>query len=168
MVSSLIRAIRTLFLQALRERSSPRETGLSVAVGAFCACTPFIGFHVLMALGLATVFRLNRLWAALGSRASPLVLLPFIAFSEVQLAHRLRRGCWVPISPREVLAHGHELLLDWGLGTPIVGGAFAVVLGGLAYAFSRARLARVTPNTPGEPHRPSSGSRPSAPPTPSP
>jgi uncharacterized protein (DUF2062 family) len=150
MLSRLIRGFRTLLARALGEHATPTKTGLSVAVGAFCACTPFVGFHIWMALGLATVLRLNRLWAAVGSRASPAPLLALIAFAEIQLSHRLRTGDWVPLTPGGVAAHGRQLLLDWMLGTPLIGGLFAVVLGTLAYVLARRRQASVTPRTPGE------------------
>ena len=68
----------------------PREVAWSVAVGVFCGCSPFIGLHMWMALGLATALRLNRLWAFVGSRVSSSILVAWIAFSEVELAHRLR------------------------------------------------------------------------------
>jgi uncharacterized protein (DUF2062 family) len=141
MLTRLFRGLRGLFLLALRERATPRETGLSVAVGAFSSSTPFVGFHIWMALGLATVLRLNRLWAALGSRASPPPVLALLAFSQVQLAHRLRTGHWVPLAVHEILAHSRELFLDWLLGTPLVGGAYAAALGLLAYVVARRRAA---------------------------
>ncbi|HLK37152.1 MAG TPA: DUF2062 domain-containing protein, partial [Polyangiaceae bacterium] len=61
---------RALWERALRERSSPPEVGLSVGVGVFAACTPLLGAHAWIALGLATLLRLNRVWAFLASRVS--------------------------------------------------------------------------------------------------
>jgi uncharacterized protein (DUF2062 family) len=169
MLANLIRATRILLRRALQERSTPRQTGLSVAVGAFSACTPFLGLHIWIALGLATLFRLNRLWAAVGSKTAPVAgVLPLIVFAEVQLAHRLRTGAWLPLAPRAVLAQGTQLLLDWLLGTPIVGGAYAALIGVVAYAIARRRQARFKPSTPGEPLPASSESPPSAPPSPTP
>lgn len=153
MLTRLIRGARALFERALRERATPVQTGLSIAVGVFCAFTPFLGFHIWMALGLATLFRLNRLWAALGSRATTIPpMFPLGVFAEVQLSHRLRTGEWVPLNLHGIVAHRSELLLDWLLGTPIVAGTAAVALGTTAYALARRRLRRpeaaLTPRTP--------------------
>lgn len=65
---------RELWERAKREHSTPREVGWSVGVGLFCGCTPFLGLHMWIALGLASPFRLNRLWAFLGSRVSSNVI----------------------------------------------------------------------------------------------
>jgi uncharacterized protein len=138
-----------------------------VAVGVLSGCTPLLGLHMWIALGIASLVRLNRLWAFVGSRVSTNVFFVWIAFSEIELAHRLRTGAWLPLEPREAIDHGRELLEDWLLGTPLVGIPLATVLGLLAYAASRRwRARRLTRRTPDEPRPPSSGSRPSAPPAP--
>jgi uncharacterized protein (DUF2062 family) len=157
---------RDLWRRAKREHSTPREVGWSVAIGVFCGCSPFIGLHMWMALGLATALRLNRLWAFLGSRVSVSVLLAWIAFSEIQLAHRLRTGEWMPLKPADVLDHGWQLFGDWLLGAAFVGGVLAALLGGLAYGLARRWRPEVTPHTLEERLPPSSGSPPSAPPAP--
>lgn len=136
-----------LWEQAKNEHSSPREIGWAVAIGVFSGCTPFVGLHMWIALALATLFRLNRLWSFLGSRISFTPLLAAIAFCEIESAHRLRTGSWVPLAPHEALNHGRELLSDWLLGTGIVGAAFASVVGVAAYfaacLWRRARTAPV-------------------------
>jgi uncharacterized protein (DUF2062 family) len=137
---------------------------LAVGVGVFCSSTPFLGFHIWMALALATALRLNRLWAAVGSRASPPPILALLAFSQVQIAHRLRTGAWVPLAVHDVLAHSGELILDWLLGTPLVGGAYAVALGAVAYFVAR-RRAELTPPAPDAAPLATSECQPSGPPT---
>jgi uncharacterized protein (DUF2062 family) len=154
---------RSLWRAALREHASPREVGWSVGIGVFCGCTPFIGFHMWMALGLTTIFRLNRLWSFVGSRVSTGVMLYVIAFSEVAVGHRLRSGAPLNIAWRSVLDHGRELFGDWLIGSLIVGTALGAVLGLVAYALRARQFSR---RTPGGPRPPSSESPPSAPPAP--
>lgn len=122
-----------LWEQAKNEHSTPREIGWAVAVGVFSGCTPFVGFHMWIALALATLFRLNRLWSFLGSRISFSPLLAGIAFCEIESAHRLRTGSWAPLALGDAVEHGRELLDDWLLGTGIVGVACAVTMGVAAY-----------------------------------
>jgi uncharacterized protein len=164
-LTRLWQRIRDLWVRAKREHSTPREVGWSVAIGVFCGCTPFLGLHMWFALGLATIFRLNRLWAFIGSRVSTSVLFAWIAFSEIEVACRLRTGAWMPLSPADILDRGWRLIGDWLMGTVIVGSALAALLGALAYAAARCG-APVTLNTPEGPLRPSSECRPSAPPAP--
>jgi uncharacterized protein (DUF2062 family) len=167
-MSTLHRKIRELWDRARREHSTPREIGWSVGVGAFVACTPLLGLHLWVALALATVFRLNRLWTVVGSRLSSTPILLATTFCEIEAAHRVRTGRWAPIVWHEALAHGRELLGDWIAGAAVVGGLIAACAGFLAYAVARrlqtARPAR--PHTPGRLPRPSSGSPPSKPPQP--
>ncbi len=162
-ISRLAARARGLWERAKRERSSPAELGFSVAVGVFSACTPFLFLHMWIALGLATVFRLNRLWAFVASRLSIMPVFALITFSEIECAYRLRTGAWVPLVPREAIARGRELVIDWALGTVIVGGALVVLAGVVAYAMARRWQRPSTTHTPAAPHPPPSGSPPSAP-----
>jgi uncharacterized protein len=156
---------RELWQRAWNEHCTPREVGWSVALGVFVGCTPLLGLHMWIALALATLFRVNRVWAFLGSRVSSNVVFAWIAFAEIELAHRLRLGAWAPLLPREALVHGRQLLLDWFLGSAFVGAALAGALGALAYAATRRRqrAGGLTQHTPDEPRRPISESPPSTP-----
>jgi uncharacterized protein (DUF2062 family) len=156
---------RAVWDWARREHATPREIGWSVGIGVFCGCTPFYGLHMWMALGITTLFRLNRLWAFIGSRVSTNVVLYAIVFSEIELGHRLRSGAWVRMAPREVFDHARQLLGDWLIGSAIVGTGLGALLGLVAYvvatrAVSRRRLGQSPART--------SGSPPSAPPAPTP
>ncbi len=151
---------RAVFRAALREHATPREVGWSVGIGVFCGCTPFIGLHMWLALGLTTLLRLNRLWSFVGSRVSTSVMAYAIAFAEIDLGHHLRTGAWVNLAWRDVLAHGRELLGDWCLGSVLVGTGLGVILGLVSYRLRARALSR---RTPGEPRPPSSESPPSAP-----
>jgi uncharacterized protein (DUF2062 family) len=175
-------------VRAKNEHSAPPEVGVAVGMGVFVGFTPFLGLHMWIALALATVFRLNRLWAFLGSRASFLPLYMWVSFCEIQLGHRLRVREWADLHPSEVLVHGKQLFTDWLLGAALVGTALGLLAGLTAYACAR-RWANdpapgapspgvplagprgpdqdVTPRRPGGPLPPSSESRPSAPPDPS-
>lgn len=129
---------------AKSERASPREIGWAVFWGVFAGCTPAVGFHGPLALGVATLVRKNRLWAWIGSRISNMVILPFIAIAEIQVAHLVRTGAMVSITREDALAQARELLVDWLLGTIPVGGALGAIFGLAAWAWA-ARRARQAP-----------------------
>jgi uncharacterized protein (DUF2062 family) len=152
---TLAERARDLWRRALLEHATPRELGFSVAVGVFVGCTPFVGFHAALALACATLLRVNRLWALLGSRVSFFVTLPWIVLAEVQVAHRLRTGAWAALSIRDAVDHAREWLVDWWLGAAPVGALLAVLFGALAYGVATLRRRRPSPAPP-----PSSESRP--------
>jgi uncharacterized protein len=160
---------RDLWARAKREHSTPREVGWSVAVGVFCGCSPFVGLHMWIALALATALRLNRLWAVVGSRVSMSVFLPWIAFSEIEIGHRLRAGAWMALTPDQVRAHvldqGWRLFGDWLLGSVFFGATLAALLGACAFRAAH-RWQRVKLRKLEAPLLPPSGSRPSTPPAP--
>jgi uncharacterized protein (DUF2062 family) len=166
-----LRICARLWESARSERSSPREIGWSIALGVFSGCTPFVGVHLGIALALATLLRLNRLWAALGSRISFAPVFACIAFCEIETGHRVHTGGWVPLSPHEAVARGKELVGDWLLGAVVLGGSLALVCGLAAYLWARrceaAPAQRVprspTGRTPFAPRLRSSGSPPSTP-----
>jgi uncharacterized protein (DUF2062 family) len=134
-----IAKLRQLWHLAKNERATPREIGWAVAVGVFVGCTPAIGIHGGIAVASATILKLNRLWAFIGSRTSAFFILPLITYAEVEIAHHLRTGAWVTLDRKHVIDQAKELLLDWFIGTVPVGGALAATLGFVAYALARRR-----------------------------
>lgn len=138
-IRKLVEQLRTLYRAAKSERASPVQIGWAVGVGVFAGCTPAIGFHGALAIAMATMFRLNRLFAFLGSRVSAFFIMPWIIMAEVEVAHRIRTGAWVAIDRKTAVERAAELLVDWLLGTIPVGGTLAVVLGTLAYVIARSR-----------------------------
>lgn len=145
--------LRELWRRAKSERATPRQIAWAVAVGVFTGCTPAVGFHGWLAVGVATLLRLNRLFAFIGSRVSNFLIIPWITLAELQVGHRLRTGEGLEISAAEALRHGPTLLVDWCIGAVPVGLGLAVVLGVVAYAVAKRRR-------PDEALRPSSESPP--------
>jgi uncharacterized protein (DUF2062 family) len=136
-VARLYARLRALWQLVRHEHATPREIGRAVAVGVFSGCTPAIGFHGWIAVGLATLLRLNRLWAFLGSRVCTFFVLPWIALAEVEVAHRLRTGTWADVTVGMVLREAPGLLVDWVAGAAIVGSVLAGVFGFVAYGVAR-------------------------------
>jgi uncharacterized protein (DUF2062 family) len=152
-----LRWLRDLWERAKREHSTPREIALSVGVGAFVACSPFVGFHLGIAAALATLFRLNRLWAMIGSRLSTTPVFLATTFSEIQIAHRLRTGAWATLKLHEAMREAPQLVVDWSIGFVVVGGFVATLVGFVAYAVAR-RWQQTSSREPAALPRPSSES----------
>ena len=105
----------------------PWHTSLSLAVGVFLACTPFYGLQTFLIVVFCVIFRLSFPVAFLGSQVSipPLysLLVPlqvWIGFSVLGKEFRLS-GNW------KELAGEHFGV--WLVGSLIVGGALAILLG---------------------------------------
>ncbi len=132
-------------------REEPHErVAAAIALGVGIGFSPFLGAHFLLALGLAFLFRLNRIDAILGQFAgNPWTLPPVFAIG-------FRLGRWllrydhhsVPRLPWEKLGHadfwlafrGSSLgprLLSFLVGTTVL----AVGIGLATYLVTRALLA---------------------------
>jgi uncharacterized protein (DUF2062 family)/precorrin-6B methylase 2 len=128
----------------LREHSSPARLGWSVGLGAAIACTPFFGLQTLLALGLAWLFRLNRVAAITGAQLSTPPLSPVLIFVAVQLGARLTTGRFlllgiVDFQGPAALDRAATLLGAWLLGGLVLGAAVGAALGLVTYAVARSR-----------------------------
>jgi uncharacterized protein (DUF2062 family) len=120
-----------LWNRARAEHASPAQVGGAVAVGLLACCSPMLGFHCFIALGLATMFRVNRLWAAVASQASIFgILRAPIIWTEVELGHYARVRTWAPLDLATIIPRAPSLMLDWAIGS-IPFGFTVATLGGL-------------------------------------
>lgn len=116
-----------LALSSLRNSQKPKHSALSVAMGAFIACTPFYGLQTPLILACAFIFRLNFPLAFLGSQVSLPPIYSLLVPLQVFIGFYLTgtpfdfSGEWVDIAKNHFLA--------WWLGATIVGGVLAFALG---------------------------------------
>jgi uncharacterized protein (DUF2062 family) len=143
---------------AKKERASPRQIGVAVAIGAFACFAPVLWLHLATALLLATIFRVNRLWAAAASQLPSLfgLLRVPILFVELEVGRYVRTGAWLDLTPREAMKSAPHLLLDWVVGCATAGVLAASLLGIAAFAWARRRdrLAASAPAMPNDPPAP--------------
>ncbi|HEV2062920.1 MAG TPA: DUF2062 domain-containing protein [Thermoanaerobaculia bacterium] len=79
---------RILLLEFLGREDSLEHVAAAIALGVALGFSPFLGFHLVLALGLATILKVNRLDAALGTFAgNPWTFPPVFA-----LGYRLGRA----------------------------------------------------------------------------
>ena len=134
-----LRSIRTL----LTERATPRELAFAVALGIFLGAVPLIATHTLAILVAAALLRLNRVAAV---AASQLCMPPVVPALCIEMGHFIRYGRFLTLQSVHSLRDasflelgyiGLEGLLDWLVGSLVVGTVLAVVLGFLTYATAR-------------------------------
>ncbi len=123
---SVIRPLRSLRLLLERD-STPRELGLSAALGMFMGTLPVFGFQTIGVLLLAGYLRLNKACALAVLQLGMPPLVPALA---VEVGHYCLRGRWLTeISWRTL---GHEAgsrLLEWVLGSVLLAPLLALLLG---------------------------------------
>jgi uncharacterized protein (DUF2062 family) len=101
------RSIRVLLRLMGREETIERVAA-AIALGVGVGFSPFIGFHLILAVALATLFRLNRLDAVLGAFAgNPWTLPPVYAagyrLGRILLGYQASR--FPPIRWHRILHH---------------------------------------------------------------
>jgi uncharacterized protein (DUF2062 family) len=111
---------------------SPWRTALALAIGVFISFTPFWGFQTILALLLATVFRLNRAVTLGGTWLNLPWFAPFIYAGAVKL------GAWM-LPDLSGLAGLSAYLL---VGSTTMGLAAAVVTWIVAFGVIRLRRQR--------------------------
>lgn len=145
----LSRRWRVLLLDLLGREEPPERVAAAIALGIGVGFSPFMGTHFLIAIGLAFLFRLNRIDALLGTLVgNPWTLPPVYAAGYAlgrQLLHYDRRK--VPDLPWDRLLHrdfwhafsGPALrprLASYIVGTSVIG----ILIGLSAYLVIRALL----------------------------
>src|SRR5260370_29737476 len=69
-IAAYLRRVRDQLGSLMQEHASPGRLGVAVAFGVMIGCSPFLGLQLLLGVGLATVFRLNRIAVILGAQVS--------------------------------------------------------------------------------------------------
>lgn len=113
----------------LESEGSNRTKALSIALGTFIGLSPFWGFHTLLAISLAVVFKLNKVLSFLFSNVSLPPFIPFILASSLFLG--------APFVNGDANIMNHELtfelvknhLLQYIIGSFILASSVSVVFG---------------------------------------
>lgn len=131
----------TQFLELLGRHQQPEKVAASFAIGVAIAFTPLIGFHLLMAIVIALLLRLNKLDVVLGTLVvNPLTLGPVSAAAlpvgrflvqarQEAVTHMpwgdlLRPTAWAQAGPAM-----RTIGIHWGIGMF----TFSIVFGVLTY-----------------------------------
>lgn len=83
------RATLYIWRRIWRLTGTPHAVAIGVAAGAFTSFTPFLGFHIMMAVVIAWVLRGNLLAAAFGTLVGNPISYPPIWFATYDIGHRI-------------------------------------------------------------------------------
>ncbi|MBN94364.1 MAG: hypothetical protein CL928_09865 [Deltaproteobacteria bacterium] len=125
--------LRSLWKHLLKEHRHPNRMGIAVFVGIVIGATPLYGFHLLLCLAVATVFRLNKLTVYLVANISNPLVAPILLAVEVMIGEWLLHGTVVWLDPENIKTLGlatvayrffvsafvGSLALGVALGTPL-------------------------------------------------
>ncbi|MEM8813629.1 MAG: DUF2062 domain-containing protein [Pseudomonadota bacterium] len=103
---SWFRSFEYLRKRVVRLSASPHVIALGFAAGAFASCTPFVGFHFIIAAAVAFVLGGNIIASAIGTAVGNPLTFPFIWASTFQI------GVQVLPSP-QMEAHSGEFSVDF-------------------------------------------------------
>ncbi len=79
------RGLRYLSMRVLRLSSSPHSIAVGVAAGAASSATPFVGFHILIALAFAYLLSGNMIAAGISTALANPLTIPFILAGTYEL-----------------------------------------------------------------------------------
>lgn len=117
----------------LQTEGSNKTKALSLALGVFIGLTPLWGFHTVAVLFLASVFRLNRLIAYMGTHISFPPLIPFIVMISLWI------GGWFVPGAKDAsklalnLDSAKANLLQYVVGSTVLAVCASILLGLLTY-----------------------------------
>ncbi len=83
------RATLYIWRRIWRLTGTPHAVAIGVAAGAFISFTPFLGFHIMLAVLIAWIFRGNLLAAAFGTIVGNPISYPPIWFATYDVGHRI-------------------------------------------------------------------------------
>lgn len=132
-VVSLLHPWRSL-RAVLHESNDPLRLGLAAALGVLFGATPLLGLHTVTILASAGYLRLNR---PIAVAASQVCMPPLVPALCIETGYALRHGhLLTELSMQTLGTEAPMCLLDWGLGSLLVGPLLGAVVGGLVCAMA--------------------------------
>lgn len=115
----------------------PGRAAAAVFVGLTLGIVPVYGLQSILALGIASLFRLNRALTFAATFINNPLLQPILLAGSLQLGHRVTQGAWLPLTIAALQQTGlaasiaslaiGSLLLSILIGIPAAGAAYLIV-----------------------------------------
>ena len=117
----------------LESDGSNKTKALSIALGIFIGVSPFWGFHTVLAISLAAIFRLNKFLSFIFSQISLPPFVPFIIAASLFFGSYFTSG-EKPLTEQEFnLEMVKANLLQYVIGSFIFATIFSVIVGFVFY-----------------------------------
>lgn len=125
----LVRIIKRFYIRFLRIRGTPHAIALGMALGIFVGLTPLMGFHTVIAVLLASLFKCSKITAAIGVFITNPVTAPMIYPLTYQLGAALtgfsEPAQWLKIFEPDgvinLVKNSPMILVDLLVGGAIIG-----------------------------------------------
>lgn len=129
------KGIRSFLVEdVLQSKDSPKTKALSIALGVFIGLSPFWGFHNVLAISLALIFKLNKVIAFMFSQISFLPFIPFILYASNETGNIvLGRNNSYSLEEMKHNFNIIEHLETYLVGSLVLATASAVIIGILGY-----------------------------------
>jgi uncharacterized protein (DUF2062 family) len=128
--------LRRLVGQLLHERLDPGRGAAAVFLGVTLGIVPIYGLQSLVALALASLFRLNRPLTFAATFINNPLLQPFLVIGSLQLGHLATRGSLVSVSPAALAASGLGVhLLPLFVGSVLLSAAVGGTAAGVTFVW---------------------------------
>jgi len=130
--------VRRVFRDLRDEHSEPARDAAAIGLGLFVGSSPFYGLHLPICWGLAWLFRVNRLKAAVASTFSIPLIAPGLLLIELQAGAWLRHGSPQRLTLDAVRAAGlRNMSLDLLTGSVVVGSCLGLSGAAITYGILR-------------------------------
>ncbi|MEY8761510.1 DUF2062 domain-containing protein [Chryseobacterium tongliaoense] len=126
---------RFLKEDVLESDGSNRTKAFSIALGVFIGLSPFWGFHTLLVISLAVLFKLNKVLAFVASNVSLPPFIPFIIAAALFLGAPFVHGNSDILSQELNFELIKNNLLQYVIGSAILASAMSVLSGVAAFLF---------------------------------
>ena len=128
--------------QLRQAETGAQEMASGLAVGVFIANLPLYGVQTLLSLFAARKLRLHPLCVVAGSHLSTPPIGPLLIALAIGVGHFLLHGNWIDMPRSESTWSGWlqffgRLMLEWSVGSIVVGGVLALATFVLAHAMLR-------------------------------
>ncbi len=107
----------------LKNHESPIELSLALGLGVFAGCTPFYGFHTVIVIALAFMFRLNVIFLWIGTHVSTPIFLPLLIYAEERIGQN-----WLHVAPEGGLKGDFYQILAGSMVLGLMLGLFTIVV----------------------------------------
>ena len=131
---SIKHPIRTL-KKLLREYSSPGWLASAVWMGIFLGALPLLAIHTMVIILVCHRLHLNKMAAVAASQFCAPPVMPMLC---IQVGYFFQHGSWLTnFTSKTWFNEAHVRILDWFLGSLVVGPFFGFVGAGIIYVSSK-------------------------------